>query len=152
MHSTTSLINKLQKDFSQFSFIESDVSHWSHTKNTVFYNADDPHNDWVVLHELAHACLNHSDYRRDVELLAMERDAWHYAVTTLAPRYDITIDPDFIEDQLDTYRDWLHSKSTCPQCTLNGVETSKHRYQCLSCQHTWRTNEGKQVQIRRYHH
>lgn len=150
MQSTTSLVRKLQTDFKQFHFTPSDISRWSHREKTVFYNADDPHYEWIILHELAHACLNHTDYRRDIELLAMERDAWHHAATVLAPRYANAIDQDFIEDHLDTYRDWLHVKSTCPYCTLTGIETSKHHYQCLGCRSTWHTNDGTQVQVRRY--
>lgn len=150
MPSISSLVNTLQADFSQFQFIEGDISHWSHTKNTIFYATNDPHIEWVLLHELGHACLHHADYQRDIELLAMERDAWHHATTVLAPAYDLVIDPDFIEDHLDTYRDWLHAKSTCPCCTLTGVEVQKQQYRCLGCQHTWKTNEGTQTRVYRY--
>lgn len=150
MHTITSLVNKLQKDFEQFQFEPSDVSRWSRRANTVFYNEHEPHCEWVLLHELAHACLGHTDYRRDIQLLAMERDAWEYAAATLSPRYNIVIDEYFIEDHLDTYRDWIHTKSTCPHCTLTGVEKDKQRYSCLGCGHTWRTNTGTQTQVRRY--
>lgn len=150
MQPISSLVAKLRRDFAQLTFVEADVSRWSAKTQTVFFAPHSPHAEWVLLHELGHACLQHADYRRDVELLAMERDAWEYATKTLAPKYSITIEPDFIEDHLDTYRDWLHAKSTCPNCTLTGVETSKQTYHCLGCQHTWRTNKGTQTRVHRY--
>jgi hypothetical protein len=80
----------------------------------------------------------------------MERDAWQHATTVLAPAYQLSIDPGFIEDHLDTYRDWLHAKSTCPACTLTGIEVSKQLYRCVGCHHTWTTNEGTQRRVQRY--
>lgn len=150
MPQTTLLVDKLRADFPAITFTEGETSHWSHTAQTVFYCPNEPQLDWILLHELAHALLQHAEYQRDIELLGMERDAWEYARKQLAPPYNIAIDPDFIEDQLDTYRDWLHTKSTCPRCTLTGMEVRKHHYRCLGCQHTWKTNRGTQVRVHRY--
>lgn len=151
MPATSSLlVDKLSKDYPHFVFTADTNSHWSPVHSTVFYNPAEPNIDWILLHELSHACLDHAGYSRDIKLLQMERDAWNYAKQTLAPHYSITIDDDFIEDHLDTYRDWLHIKSTCPKCTLSGMEIAKHQYQCLSCSHHWNTNTGTQVRVQRY--
>lgn len=147
---TSSLVAKLTQDYPEYRFIQGPVSRWESKHTTIHYNPSEAHSDWVVLHELAHACLAHASYQRDIELLQMEREAWHYAKTSLAPRYAIEIDPEFIEDHLDTYRDWLHTKSTCPACSLNGMELAKHRYQCLACGHQWRTNAGTKTRVTRY--
>lgn len=150
MRSISWLVDKLSADYPQFHFTEDTTSRWSHDSATVFYNPSEPNADWTLLHELAHACLNHTGYIRDIALLQMERDAWEYAKATLAPRYEIDIDEDFIEDHLDTYRDWLHAKSTCPTCTLTGMEIAKHHYRCLGCGQAWRTNAGTQARVQRY--
>lgn len=150
MPTTSSLVAKLSHDFPNVSFVKDDLSRWSAVESTVYYNLTEPHVDWIILHELSHACLKHTQYTRDIALLAMERDAWQHAADALAPRYGITIDEDFIEDHLDTYRDWLHAKSTCPACTQNGMEYARKRYRCLACGHEWRTNNGTQTRIRRY--
>lgn len=150
MPTTSSLVAKLVIDYPQYTFSKDSVSHWSPDKATIYYDDTDTHVEWILLHELAHACLGHRSYVRDVALVRMEREAWQYANKTLAPHYTIQIDPDFIQDHLDTYRDWIHTKSTCPQCSLTGMETAKHRYQCLSCNHQWRTNTGTQSRVTRY--
>jgi hypothetical protein len=151
MRSTSSLVQRLARDFPRLSFTTTaKPSYWSSTHQTVFYNPSEPHADWVLLHETAHAILAHDSYPRDIVLLQIERDAWHYAQTVLAKRYDIAIDNEFAESQLDTYRDWLHTKSACPACDMTGVETSAQHYTCLMCGHGWQVNVGIDVAIRRY--
>ncbi|NLA43173.1 hypothetical protein GX865_03435 [Candidatus Saccharibacteria bacterium] len=150
MLSTTSLIKKLRLDFPHLKFKKSDVSRWSHSRQTIYFNPNEKNANWIILHELGHACLKHASYQRDIELISMEKDAWQYALDKLSDRYDLSIDQDFIEDHINTYRDWLHAKSTCPGCSLTGVEKSKHNYHCLGCGQGWSTNEGTQVRIQRY--
>lgn len=150
MAATSSLSKKLARKYPTLSFERGDRAHWAPATRTVFYQPAEPHADWILLHETAHAVLDHQDYSLDIELLQLERDAWHHAATVLAPECDTVIDPDFIETHLDTYRDWLHTKSTCPHCHSNGVEQAKHIYLCLHCAGTWRTNTGVTTNIRRY--
>lgn len=150
MVATSSLSKKLASKYPHISFQPDNRAHWAPALRTVFYCPDEPHADWILLHETAHGILNHQDYSLDIELLQLERDAWHHATTVLAPDCGITIDPDFVESHLDTYRDWLHTKSTCPHCHSNGIEQSKHYYLCLHCHGTWRTNTGVTTNIRRY--
>lgn len=150
MPAISSLTQKLAANYPSLTFFADATAHWSAETRTVHYDAAEPHADWILLHETSHALLGHTDYMRDIDLLKIEREAWNYAVRELAPQYDITIDPEFIETQLDTYRDWLHAKSTCPTCESSGVETQKHQYTCLHCSTTWQTNTGIDVGIRRY--
>lgn len=150
MHATSSLAQKLAHKYPLLTFAPATVAHWSSLDNTVYYNSDEQHADWVLLHETAHGLLGHRDYMRDIKLLAVEREAWHYAATVLAPQFDITVDSDFIETQIDTYRDWLHAKSTCPTCQSTGYETSQQHYSCVHCGAAWRTNTGIDTEIRRF--
>ena len=79
----------------------------------------------------------------------MKRDAWNFANTNLALKYGIQIDKDFIEDHIDTYRDWLHYKSSCPNCGLNGFEKNKGQYICPACGREWKVNEARNCNIKR---
>lgn len=150
MQATSSLITKLAASFPSLTFAEGEYAHWSPSTKTVFYCPHEPHATWVMLHETAHGVLAHHDYSRDIELLRLEQEAWAYVTAVLAPRFDIIIDSEFIEAQLDTYRDWLHSKSTCPACQSNGYEDTKHHYRCLHCNTSWHTNTGINVEVRRF--
>ena len=148
------LISKLGNNHSPaigmpLTFVKSDVFGWNANERTVMYAPDAPHAPAFLLHELGHALLGHADYSDDIHLLAMERAAWDKALQ-LAPEYDVAITDELIEESLDTYRDWLHSRSLCPHCNATGVQTAPRHYQCLACHHAWRVNEARTCALRRY--
>jgi len=149
MHSTPSLLNKLKEDFPELSFTAGDRFSWSPSKQTVFYDAADLENTNLFLHELAHGLLEHHTYSKDVELLALESAAWDKALE-IAPHYSVIISDDDIQDNLDTYRQWLHARSTCIQCKATGYQSSKTEYTCVACSYTWRVNEARICALRRY--
>ena len=144
------LLAQLKADHPQLNFVGGDVCRWSPDTQTVVYvDSDQTANVAQVLHEVGHAQLGHSSYRLDIDLLRMEREAWEKA-RTIAPDYNLTIDDDTIEDDLDTYRDWLHARSCCPECSATGIQTKHLTYQCMACQTTWRVNEARLCALRRY--
>lgn len=149
MPSTTLLVAKLQQDYPALTFTVGDEFRWSPTDATIFYEAR-VSDDASLLHELAHALLHHTTYLKDIELIEMERDAWNYALTHLASRYDVTITDDQVQGSLDTYRDWLHARSTCPHCNATGVQVKQKQYKCLACHTNWRVNEARVCALRRY--
>ena len=104
---------------------------------------------WQVLHEVGHALLDHQIYSRDIELLGMERDAWQRA-EVVAADLDLTIPDDVIQTHLDTYRDWLHARSLCPDCTQTGIQIDSAQYECPHCHATWRVNDARTCGLRRY--
>lgn len=148
MHSTVSLIARLEADYPHLTFVKGGDFHWSYDEQTVTYTLAGSTAE--LLHEVAHAVLGHARYQRDIELLGLERDAWTQAQTVLGPRYDITVSDNDIQDALDTYRDWLHARSTCPECRATGLETAKHRYQCPACRTQWHVNEARVCELRRH--
>lgn len=90
-----------------------------------------------LLHEVGHALSGHRDFRTDPERIRMEREAWERA-RELAERYakagyNIYYDEDFVEAALDTYRDWLHRRSACPECGLTRYQTVDGRWHCPGC-------------------
>ena len=149
MRSMSSLIHKLKTDFEQLNFLPAEEFSWSPVTQTVFYAANEPHAPLLLLHELGHATLNHQDYHRDVSLLAMETAAWE-AAKKHAAIYKVRIDETVVQDHLDTYRDWLHARSTCPECGATGYQTESRHYSCIACSHEWRVNEARGCALRRY--
>ena len=141
---------KIIAAFDEFTFATDEVAHWNAALNTVFYENDStPEALYTLLHELGHAVLGHTSYRQDVELLSMERTAWQKA-TEIATNFEININPDFIEETLDSYRDWLHLRSRCPNCNSAGIQRTDGNYYCVLCEHGWRANEAKTCGLKRY--
>jgi hypothetical protein len=104
----------------------------------------------TLLHEVAHAVLGHKEFKRDIDLVKIEREAWDYVGSTLAPKYGLTTDEDTVEDAIDTYREWLHARSTCPECRQTGIQTDSAKYHCLNCNHDWRVNDARRCGLKRY--
>jgi len=150
MPSIHSLLPKLNKDFPHITFASSTTFAWSPDENTVFYKEDEDTSVELLLHELSHGLLEHSQYQKDVELVSMESAAWDKAIE-LGATYGITIKRDTADDNLDTYRDWLHARSTCKHCEAIGYQSSKDTYQCVACSGSWRVNEARLCALRRYH-
>lgn len=86
-----------------------------------------------LLHELGHARLEHNFYATDPERLKMERAAWNEA-KKLCECYGIEYDEDFVEDALDSYRNWLHQRSKCPECGLTRYQARDGEYHCPNCE------------------
>lgn len=150
MHSITSLVETLTRDFPQFQWSAGPDFKWSAEENTIYYHPQQPDAPQQLLHELGHALLDHRHYDKDIGLLTLERDAWEYAQALLSPRYAVPIADDQIQDALDSYRDWLHARSTCPRCTATGLQIKHRLYRCLACSYRWRVNEARLCALRRY--
>lgn len=156
-HTTTpsiaSIYRRIVQDFPAITFVESDEFRWAPPDNAVHHPPPRDISDLQqLLHELGHTELGHTNYTKDITLLSMEREAWSHAVQKLAPRYDIplTMEDDIVEDSLDTYRTWLHKRSTCPACEAIGHEAEAGAYRCLSCGQSWRVNEAKTCRLQRH--
>ena len=86
----------------------------------------------LLLHEVGHAMLEHQNYRTDVERLKMERAAWEQA-RKLCERYGVEYDVEVAERELDSYRDWLHRRASCPRCGLTRYQGVEGEYHCPEC-------------------
>lgn len=135
-------INMLRCDYPHFSFQEGREEHWSPNTRTIFFDASRP--GFGVLHELAHAILGHHSYKTDFELLKMESEAWSLAVK-IGKKYNIHINEDHVQNCLDTYRDWLHQRSTCPSCGTHVLQQSPSSYYCFNCGSSWQVSSGRFV-------
>jgi predicted RNA-binding Zn-ribbon protein involved in translation (DUF1610 family) len=138
------LITQLKKDYPDLQFVAGDVFSWSSQQQTVFYVSDRDNQSavWSLLHEVGHATLNHTNYHNDFALLQMEVAAWT-AAKELADRYGHKIDEDHIQDCLDTYRDWLHQRSSCPTCSNVSLQKDARTYQCFNCGEEWHVAQNR---------
>lgn len=137
------LVHKLTKRYPELQFCPGERFYWSPKTKQIFYKASStPVYCWKLLHEVSHALLEHSSYSSDLELLALEVAAWEKA-QLVAKDFAITINADYIQDCLDTYRDWLHKRSTCPTCGTRSLQESAEQYHCFNCQATWRVSPSR---------
>lgn len=150
MHSTNSLISQLKADFPDLSFQDADEFRWSPEYQTIFVDKKEENGNLFILHELSHAILDHRHYSHDIDLIKLERDAWEYTQHTLSAVYSIELNAAIIQANLDTYRDWLHARSTCPSCQATGLQVRRQQYRCLACGQRWKVNEARLCALRRY--
>ena len=135
------LINQLKQDFPELSYQVGDGFYWSPKTQSIIYPEKPTKKNitWTLLHETAHGVLQHTTYKSDVQLLGMEVAAWHKACQ-LAKKYEITIHEDYIQNCLDSYRNWLHQRSACPACDSHSFQIDSHHYQCINCHTLWKVS------------
>lgn len=127
----SSLLACLKADFPDFTFKPGSKFAWRPPK-TIVLGPQEPHFNLLMLHELGHATLGHTAFKTHVERLKMEVAAWQQA-KIFSKTYNIPYNEDFVESQLDTYRDWLHAKSLCPNCKLTRYQLPSGEYICPLC-------------------
>jgi len=132
------LLDRLRRDYPTLQFVEDKSFYWSPLTRQIFYAPNSSGSGLrAILHETAHALLEHTNYSLDFELLQMEAAAWETA-KRLALRYGVAVDEDEIQDCLDSYRDWLYKRSVCPTCgNKSSQQDDEPRYRCFNCHATW---------------
>ncbi len=140
MKTFNKLLSELVRDFPDVHFAKSEQFYWSPKNQTVYY-ADDQSKDiqnlWTLLHETAHSILKHTNFKSDFHLVKLEMEAWQ-KTEQLAQKYQITIpDSEYIQDCIDTYRNWRHQRSQCPSCQNCGIQINSKTYHCVKCRQNW---------------
>jgi Zn finger protein HypA/HybF involved in hydrogenase expression len=147
----TSLLSTVKSTFPALNIETGDDFRWSPTEQTVYTGPLRNERDLItLLHEIGHAQAGHNGYNKDVELLTLEREAWTIARDDIAPKFDIVVSEELIEEALDSYRDWLHARSRCPECEQNGIQQTLDVYTCLLCTTSWRVNDARRCGLKRY--
>jgi len=139
------LFRRIEVDYPEITFTEATRFSWHAGKQHISYtkaSLQDTRGLWALLHELGHALLKHTDYTSDVELLNIEVAAWDKA-RNLAAKYDLAIDEEYIQDSLDSYRDWLHVRSACPTCHEHCLQVDVDTYKCHNCGTTWNVTQSR---------
>jgi hypothetical protein len=138
------LAHKLRKDFPEFSFVTATRCYWSPSSRTIFFeDTESVEAQWDLLHELGHALCEHANYFLDIELVRKEAEAWLCA-SKLTTRYLIPSPSDeYVQTSLDTYRDWLQSRSSCPRCRGAGLQQTVQAYTCPNCKAQWQVSTAR---------
>ena len=139
------LVKKLKKDYPDIKFEGGDRFTWSPERQIVVFkttSVGDKVAVWSLLHEVGHALLGHSTYKSDFNLVQLESEAWQKA-KELGTLYGYEIDPEHIEDCLDTYRDWLYKRSLCPACSTSSLQSDERTYKCFNCGAEWHVSKSK---------
>ena len=127
-----SLLERLRVDFPEYRFIDGQKFAFRAPK-TIILGPKEPNDSLLILHELGHALARHRDFKLDAKRVKMEREAWEKA-RELCGKYGVAYDKNVVEDELDTYRDWLDKKSRCPECGLTRFQTPDGVYHCPQCE------------------
>lgn len=137
-----SLLDRLTIDFPNIKFVSSERFQWSPEDKTIYFVEDVKNGDWSLLHEGGHMLCGHESYQNDLGLLKMEVEAWKKAIE-IAKKYEVSIDQQHIDKCLDTYRDWIYKRSSCPRCAQAGIEKTTGNYQCINCQYLWKVSSER---------
>ena len=141
------LLTKLKVDNPQIKFKENEHFSWNHTKTELTYHLPKTKEEDTafiskLLHELAHAKLNHSEYRSDAQLLKIESSAWKLA-KELANKYGVKLSKQEQAESLQSYIDWASSRSKCPKCNKNGLQNLQTEFICPNCSNSWRVSKSR---------
>ena len=154
-------VRYLERDFDDIKFVWGAKRFSYHSKKglpTVFLGSSCQNFALLALHELGHALCKHKDYSLDVSRVKIESEAWERAkmvylnyqekaksgevlnngsikgtevdLAEILPMWD----EDFVQEKLDTYRDWLHLRSKCKKCGLTRYQTEDGEYHCPRCE------------------
>lgn len=102
-------------------------------QKTIIYPKTKNNFELLLLHELGHALNGDFSFKTDVERLKIESNAWEKA-RELANSFQIAFDEDLAQQELDSYRNWLHQKSLCKKCGLTRYQTPDGIYHCPHCE------------------
>ncbi len=112
---------------------------------TVFLGQPQPYFALLALHELGHGLSRHYDYSTHIHRIKIECEAWERAKTVFLHYKKMAEDDkevseilpewneDFVQEKMDTYRDWLHVKSKCKKCSSTMYQTNDGKYHCPQC-------------------
>lgn len=135
----SNFITQLATDYPDFHFTYGKRFSFRAPKTIVIGPEEGDYTPMLIFHELGHALSGKYCYDLGVERLKIESLAWQegkkaYESCLASGNYpDLpSWNEDFVEDNLDTYRNWLHTKSKCPACGLTMYEDSDG-WRCPYC-------------------
>lgn len=146
------MVKNIMADYRQFRFAPAKQYKWSPSNSTIYFSKDmagSKNGLWSLLHELGHALLGHREFSSDIELIKIERAAWDRALM-VAGNYGLSIDENYIEDCMDTYRHWLSERSRCPQCQHTGLQLDGGEYNCINCNCSWQVSDSQACKVVRH--
>jgi hypothetical protein len=138
------------KEYPDIAFVSGVGFVWNPDTSTVTYPKDAEINGVFIAslaHEIGHAKCAHQQFRNDVELLKIEREAWVKGSEIAQTVFGLTIPESHVERCLDTYRDWLYTRATCPTCKQCGIQILPTKYHCVFCNTKWSVNKSRLCKV-----
>lgn len=132
MENSIKFLASIKKTYPEFNFKQGKRFSFR-PKKTITYSETENNFELLLLHELGHALNGDFSFKTDIERLKIEMNAWETA-KKLANSLNVTYDEEFIENELDSYRNWLHKKSLCKSCGLTRYQTPDGAYHCPHCE------------------
>jgi hypothetical protein len=145
------LLKKFSSDYPALHFKAGTDFAWSPKSHTITYIKDttrEPINTYALIHEVAHADLEHNTFSDDFSLLRLEVAAWERA-KQISQSVSVEIDEEHVQDCLDTYRDWLHARAQCPTCGVVSLQAKDGSYTCFNCKTGWKVPKSQLCRVRR---
>ena len=102
----------------------------------------------ALLHEISHCELGHFHYVSDLQLYAMEIDAW-LLTRKLAKKFNIPVEEDYIDECIESYNQWIEKRGTCPRCSTFCAQKTEVEFECYNCLTCWRVSADPQVRTQR---
>ncbi len=124
-------LERLKSDYPDFRF-RSGAKFAFRPPKTIVIGPEEPSDSLLLLHELGHAVSQHRSFGTVAERVKMEREAWNKA-KEFCDKYGVFYDENKVEQELDTYRDYLDKKSRCPKCGLTRFQTPDGAFHCPQC-------------------
>ena len=129
-----SLLERLSRDYPNLKFVEGARFSFRPPKTIVIGPDEGEKTPMLLFHELGHALSKKYSYALKIERLKIEVAAWQAGKEAYQKYPELPPwDDEFVEDALDTYRDWLHNKSICKTCGLTMYQTPDKSWLCPFC-------------------
>ena len=122
------LVARLARDFPEITFVRGERFLFRPPRTVVVAEGE----VLLLLHEVGHALIGRFEFRTEIERLRIEVAAWEKA-RELCAQYGVEMDEGLMQDELDSYREWLHQKSRCPVCGLTRFQTPDGVWHCPGC-------------------
>ncbi|MCA9347548.1 hypothetical protein KC930_03150 [Candidatus Saccharibacteria bacterium] len=142
---------EIQSCFPAYTFTRGNQFSWDPNTKTITYSVKSEGTElfmYRIFHEIGHANLMHKEFKHDLELVKIEREAWVEA-KEIANTFSIDIPDENIESSIDSYRDWLYARSLCPNCQQCGIQTSETSYSCVFCKQNWKVSASRMCRVSR---
>ncbi|MCC7543230.1 hypothetical protein IT415_00805 [bacterium] len=146
-----SLLTRVQERYNDLQFEASDDFLYDAADEIIYYDSDtvgENEGQIALLHEIAHAQLGHFHYNTDLELFALETQAWGLT-SQLCKQYSVTIPDEYLRSCLQTYASWLTQRATCPACNNFSTQDDAITYRCFLCDTRWQVKTDVQARVRR---
>lgn len=128
----TNFLAKIKQTYPKYHFLSGKRFSFRPSKTIHYGPLDTPNFEMLLLHELSHAELGHFTFKTDVERIKIEVATWE-KTKEFCQKFGIKFDSSLAEEELDSYRNWLHQKSLCKKCGLTRYQTPDGDYHCPHC-------------------